>query len=84
MDKTLVEILTTIPIVLDQVDERTETLAKMPTEQAQAELAEARRLIRFDGRLVLWQYQQAILDEIEGLLRMSPGLRAVAGSRSGR
>ena len=72
---SLAEALITVPIDLRAVDQAMLELCDLPGDAARAAIVEARRAVRFDGNLVVWDYQQAILRLLGVLLGLSPKVR---------
>ena len=74
---SLAEALTACPIDLRAVDRAMLELCELPDDATRAALVEARRAVRFNGNLTVWDYQQAILRLSKSLLGLSPKVRRV-------
>ena len=76
----LAELLMANPLDLGKVRQHLAHLYEGPGQEAAAELAQARRRVRFRGHLGLWQYQQAILSLLEAALQLAPPVRSAAAA----
>ena len=74
---SLAEALTTAPIDVAAVDQAMLELCELPGDAARAAIVEARRAVRFNGNLVVWGYQQAVLRLAKSLLDLPPPVRQV-------
>ena len=74
---SLAETLTACPLDPAAVDQAMLELCELPGDAARAAIVEARRAVRFNGNLVVWDYQQAILRLVKMLLGLSPAVRRV-------
>ena len=74
---SLAEALITVPIDLRAVDQAMLELCELPDDATRAALVEARRAVRFNGNLVVWDYQQSTLALTKSLLALSLPVRRV-------
>lgn len=79
MNPRIAELLTTEALDMSAIRGRLWEWAKLPDDEAQAELAEARGKVRFTPgmALITWRYLQAVIALMGSLLAMRPELRFV-------